>query len=200
VATYAKTPDVVVAAHALSTNPATFVGTAVDVSTKISGTFMFFVGFIEEAANTNPHRFRLQFSASATNDEDWVDAAVFVIQQIGTVAREALTGASLADTTMEVAATAGFTNNMKMYLEDTTTLADSEWGHISTIVTDVSVNIFNAPQNAKDSSDFICEAENFLAQFDLSGVTRVRGIFENEGAVAVNCHYKMTMVQADSIA
>jgi hypothetical protein len=199
-ATYTKTADIVLAAHALSTNPATFIGTAVSVATKISATIYCDVGFIEEAANTNPQRFRIQGSASATNNEDWDDLAVFTITSTGTIAREALTGASLADLTMEVASTTGFSTGMKIYLEDTGTLANGEWGHVQNIVTDTSVDIYDIPTNAKDNTDFICEANMFAFQLDLSSVTRLRAIFENEGATAVNCHYKVLMTTADTIA
>jgi hypothetical protein len=161
-----------------------------------------FLGFIDDGgANTNPQRFHVQFSGNSTGDEDWTTVATYTATQTGTPAREALTGASLSDDTMEVASTTGFTTiGMAVYIQDSSVVTDGEWNYVETYTTDTSIDLYDVVTTAKDSADFINEAQIWTAQFDLSGVLRMRVVFENEGATAADCHAKARVTTADSIA
>jgi len=201
VATYAKTQGTVLLAHQAATHPVTIVGTASDVSTKISATVFCFHAMVEDTPNTNPGIFLIQASASASGNEDWVDLLRFRTKvEAGAVPTQALTGAE-ADDTLAVASTTGFVAEDVVYIQDAGTLADSEWNRVESIVTDTTIDLFDTLTTAKDAADFIWgDAEVFIAQIDLSAVGRIRVVFAHDGAAAANSHVKALMVTADSIA
>lgn len=198
-ATYSKTQGTVVLAHQLATNPTTIISAAQDVSSKISCTLFLFHGFIEAAANTDPQKWYVQASAAASGNEDWANLLDYTIDETGTPAREALTGAE-ADDTLAVASTTGFAAGDTVYIEDSGTLADGEWGQVESIVTDTTIDLIDTLTAAKDAADFVNAAQIFVAQIDLSAIGRLRVIYANEGATAADSHIKATMVTADSIA
>ena len=200
-ATYAKTQGTVLLAHALVTHPATVVGTAADVTTKISATIFCFHAMIEDTPNTNPGVFLIQASAAGSGNEDWVTLIKFRTKvEAGAVPTQALTGAE-SDDTLAVASTTGFVAEDIVYIEDVGALALSEWGQVESIGTDTTIDLMDTLTAAKDASDFVWgDAEVFITQIDLSAIGRIRVIFAHDGAVAADSHIKATMVTADSIA
>ncbi len=197
-ADFTKTSERVLLTHALSTNPATLVGTALDVSSLISGTLYMYWGSIEDGTdNDDPQRFIVQESANDAGNEDWVTVAEFYVGMLGTLDRENLTSASGAALT--VASTTGFEiSGDEVYVEDVNTVIDGEWGYILDFVNDTTITLYDALTNAKDTSDNVNVAETFSLKMPLDAVERIRVVFENEGAVAVDCHYKAFMTTADS--
>ena len=200
-ANISKTQGIAILAHQAVTHPNTVVGSAQDVTTKLAATIMLFHASVEAAANTNPGKFLIQVSGSASGNEDWVTVLVFDAT-ISTADTEAMTATEpAAETVLVVAATAGFVSNDIVYIQDTTTPADSEWGRCQEIVTDTSINLVDGLTNEKDSADVIWnDADIFVATLDLTAIGRVRTVFQHEGAAGVNCHIKGLMITGDSIA
>jgi hypothetical protein len=200
-ASYSKTAGTSVLTHQAVTHPDTVKGSAQDVSTKLAATILMFHASVEAAANTNGGLFLVQVSGSASGDEDWATIAQFQAQAT-TADTEAMTATEpAAETVLACASTTGFVANDILYIQDTGTLADSEWGRCQEIVSNTSINLIDGLTNGKDSSDVIWnDAEIFTAQIDLEGVTRLRVVFQHEGATGANCHVKALMVTGDSIA
>jgi hypothetical protein len=63
--------------HQAVTHPATVVGSALDVSTKLGITLLLFHASVEATANTNPGKFLVQISGAASGNEDWVTIREF---------------------------------------------------------------------------------------------------------------------------
>lgn len=187
-------------AHQAVTHPATVVGSALDVSTKLGLTLALFHASVEAAANTNPGRFLVQISGAASGDEDWVTVYEFDAT-ISTADTEAMTATEpVGEKALAVALTAGFVANDILYIQDAGTLADSEWGRCREIVTDTTIDLIDGLTNQKDSSDVIWnDADIFTCQLDLTSVGRVRVVFQHEGAAGANCHIKAKAIYGDSI-
>ena len=187
-------------AHQAVTHPNTVVGSALDVSTKLAATLLLFHASVEAAANTNPGKFLVQVSGASSGNEDWVTVYEFNAT-VSTADTEAMTDTEpVGETALAVASTAGFVANDLLYIQDTGTVADGEWARCREIVTDTSINIVDGLTNAKDSSDVIWnDADMFTCQLDLTSITRIRVIFQSEGATSVNCHIKAQAVFGDSI-
>lgn len=188
-------------AHQAVTHPATVVGSALDVSTKLGLTLLLFHASVEAAANTNPGKFLVQISGAASGNEDWATVMEFDAT-ISTADTEAMTATEpIGETSLAVAATAGFVANDILYIQDAGVVADSEWARCREIVTDTTIDLVDGLTNAKDSSDVIWnDADIFTGQFDLTSVGRVRIVFQHEGAVGANCHIKAMVIYGDSIA
>lgn len=188
-------------AHQAATHPATVVGSALDVSTKLAMTLALFHASVEAAANTNPGRFLVQASGAASGNEDWATVAEFDAT-ISTADTEAMTATeSIGETALAVAATAGFVANDILYIQDTTVVADGEWARCREIVTNTTIDLVDGLTNEKDSADVIWnDADIWTCQLDLTAVARVRVVFQHEGAAGVNCHIKAMAIYGDSIA
>ena len=81
---------------------------------------------------------------------------------------------------------------------DNTTIGNSEWGRIKSIVANTSVTIEDNLANAQTGATIYDQAEMYAAQFDLTAVTRIRVVADgrNTGqAVAA----EVFMVTGDSI-
>ena len=187
--------------HQAVTHPATVVGSALDVSTKLAMTLDLFHASVEASANTNPGKFIVQKSASASGNDNWVTMYEFDAT-ISTADTEAMTATEpIGETALAVAATAGFTSGDKLYIQDTGILANSEWGLCREIVTNTTIDTVDGLKNAKDSADVIWnDADTWDMELDLTGIGRVRVLFMHEGAVGANCHIKALATYGDSIA
>lgn len=188
-------------AHQAVTHPATVVGSALNVSTKLAMTFDLFHASVEAVANTNPGKFLIQKSASASGNEDWITQFEFDAT-ISTADTEAMTATEpIGETALAVAATAGFVSGDKLYIQDAGTVADGEWGLCREIVTDTSIDLVDGLTSQKDSSDVIWnDIDTWTCYLDLTGVGRVRVLFMHEGAAGANCHIKALVTYGDSIS
>ena len=189
-------------AHQAVTHPATVVGSALDVSTKLGMTLILFHAAVESAQeNTNPGKFLVQTSGAASGNEDWATVMEFDAT-ISTASTEAMTAVEgVGETALAVAATAGFISNDILYIQDAGVVADSEWGRCREIVTDTTIDLVDGLTNAKDASDVIWnDADIWATEMDVSkGVGRVRVLFQHEGSVGANCHIKAMAMYGDSI-
>jgi hypothetical protein len=108
-----------------------------------------------------------------------------------------------AETVLAVADDDGFVALDDIYIQDTGTLANSEWAKVQEVVTDTSITITDGLTTEKDSSDVLWgSAQRFTHNLDLFGaaaVGRLRVIFMHEGAAGANMHVRAMMVTGDSI-
>lgn len=167
----------------------------------MAATIILFHASVEAAANTNPGKFLVQTSGSSSGNEDWVTLYEYDAT-ISTADTEAMTATEpIGETALAVVATTGFTAYDKLYIQDTGTLANSEWGICREITAMPSIDLVDGLTNAKDASDVIWNDANiWVCQLDLTSIGRVRVLFMHEGATGANCHVKGLMITGDSIA
>jgi len=187
-------------AHQAVIHPATVIGSALDVSTKLAMTLALFHASIEAAANTNSGKFLVQLSGAASGNEDWVTVYEFDAT-ISTADTEAMTATEpIGETSLAVSSTTGFVSGDKLYIQDTGTLVDSEWALCREITGTPTIDLVDGLTNAKDSSDVIWnDADIWYCSLDLTSISRVRVVFMHEGAAGANCHIKAMAVYGDSI-
>lgn len=175
-------------AHQAITHPDTIVGSAFSVATNLFATAWIQIGRVE---TTTPVEItiKIQGTPEAAGNEDWQDIIVWETN-ITAADNETLSGAEApGSTSLGVAATAGFEVGQYIYIQDTGTLADSEWAEIHEVVANTSLEILDGLTNAKDNADIVYnEAERFKLQIDCSGLSRVRAVIVNEAATGPNIH------------
>jgi hypothetical protein len=198
--TISKTAGTAVLAHQAVTHPDTVKGSAQDVSTKLAATVILFHSSIEATANTNAGSFYVQVSGSSSGDEDWATAASYTAT-VSTADTEAMTATEpAAETVMAVLSTTGFVAGDRLYIQNTTA-ANGEWALCQEIVSDTSINLVDGLTNEQTSSSVIWnDADVFVCQLDLTAISRLRVVFQHEGATGANCHVKALMVSADSLS
>lgn len=196
-----KTSDIAVLSHQAITHPDTVKGSAQDVSSKLAATITLYHASVEATANTNSGVFYVQVSPSSSGDEDWANVAQFQAT-VSTADTEAMTATEpVGETVLACASTTGFVAGDILYIQDTGTVADGEWGRCQEIVPNTSINLVDGLTNQKDSADIIWnDADVFVCQLDLTSVKRLRVVFQHEGATGANCHVKAIMTTGDSIA
>lgn len=199
-ATITKTVGTAILAHQAVTHPDTVKGSAQDVSTKLAASIVLFHASVEAAANTNPGVFLVQASGSSSGDEDWVTVSALNVDAT-TADTEAMTATEpIGETVLACASTTGFVAGDLLYIQDTGTLADSEWARCQEVVLNTSINLIDGLTTQKDNADVIWNDANvFYVSLDLTAISRVRVVFQHEGATGANCHVKALMVTGDSI-
>ena len=189
--------------HQAVTHPATVVGSALDVSTKLAATLLLFHASVEATANTNPGNILVQVSGAASGNEDWVTVYEFNAT-ISTADTEAMTATEpIGETVLAVASTTGFTANDLLYIQDGNVVVDGEWGRCQEITGTPTINIVDGLTVAKPTGNSCViwnDAEMFVCQLDLTAIGRIRGVFQHEGSTGANCHIKGLMVTGDSIS
>lgn len=197
-----KTDSVAVLAHQAATHPTTIVGSAIDCRTKYRATIFLFHGYIEATADTNPGKFLVQLRPDAGDGsatEHWITVAELTVKGT-TPDTEAMTATEpQGETVMAVSSTAGFAVEDLLYIEDTGTLADSEWAQARVITTNTSITLVDGLTNQKDSSDVIWnDASKFVVDVDLSAAESFRVVWMHEGATGANGHIKALAITYDS--
>lgn len=197
-----KTDSIAVLAHQAAAHPITIVGSAIDCRTKRAATIFLYHAYVEATADTNPGHFKVQVRPDAGDgsvNENWITVAEFLATG-GTPDSEAFTATEPAgETVLAVASTTGFAANQDLYLQDTGTLTDSEWGECQEIVTNTSINLIDGLARQKDSGDVIWNgARKFVCQLDLNAIESFRVVWSHEGGTGANGHVKAVAVTYDS--
>ena len=190
-------------AHQAVTHPATVVGSALDVSTKLAATLLLFHASVEATANTNPGEFLVQVSGAASGNEDWVTVYEFDAT-ISTADTEAMTATEpIGETVLAVASTTGFVANDLLYIQDGSVVVDGEWGRCQEITGTPTINLVDGLTVAKPTGNSCVvwnDADKFVVSLDLTAIGRVRIIFQHEGAAGCNAHIKAMAIYGDSIS
>lgn len=197
-----KTPANVLISHQAATHPTTIVGSALDVTSAIGATLFLFHGYVEATADTNPGAFLVQvrYSAHGTSGaEDWATVAELTAKGT-TPDTEAMTATEPSgETVLAVASTTGFATRDNLYIQDTGTLADSEWAECRLITTNTNITLIDGLTNQKDSSDVIWnDASRWVLRLDLRAIESIRVIWCHEGATGANGHVLAYAVTHDS--
>ena len=203
-ASLVKTSGTEVLAHQVSTHHATagtgtVKGTAQDVSTKLSATITLFAASVQATANTNPGSFKVQVDpAGGSADEFWSTVATFTV---GATTASTIGVTSIATNAITCDGTAtGFASGDILYIQDVGTLTNSEWALCSG-TTGSTVTCVDDVTGTFDGSDVLWNDANiFTCQLDLTSISRLRVIFENNGAVGADMNVYAAMVSGDSIA
>lgn len=184
------------------THPTTVVGSAISCLTKRAAVLFLYHGYVEAAADTNPGSFKVQVrpdpgDGSAT--EHWITVATFTTKGT-TPDTEAMTATEpVAETVMAVASTTGFAVDDLLYIQDTGTLADSEWAELRKFTADTSITLVDGLTAQKDSSDVIWnDSSRFVCALDLNSVESFRVVWSHEGATGANGHIKALAITYDS--
>lgn len=196
-ASITKTADISLAALASLASNSTFVGTAADVSSKLAATVFIHFGRRSASALTEGVEFRIEASSKASGNGHWFPIASFKTQ-LAAVESEAVSGTVSSGTaTITVASTTNLTGADRIFI-DNSTIANSEWGKIASIVSNTSVTIEDNLVNAQTGSTIYEGAELFVAQLDLTAISRVRVVVDgyNTGQAVA---YEVIMVTGDSI-
>ena len=197
-----KTDSVEVLAHQAAAHPITIVGSAISCLTKRAAIIHLYHGYIEAAADTNPGKFKVQVRPDAGDgsaNEHWITVAEFAAKGT-TPDTEAMTATEpIGEKVLAVASTTGFVAEDLLYIQDTTTLADSEWAECQEIVGNTSIDLVDGLTTGKDDADVIYnDASKFVCALDLNGMESFRVIWSHEGATGANGHVKALAITYDS--
>ena len=186
-----KTDGIVLLSHQAIVHNNSIVGSPLDVLNYSSMNILLFHSSIQAVTNTNPGIFVIQMSASGFGNEDWVSIYEFTATS-SLAAREALLDTEpIGETDLRVSSISGFDDMDKVYIQDTGTLINSEWGLCKKVETN-HIHLIDGLTYAKDSSDIIWNDADIQAhQLDLFTVTRVRVLFIHEGFAGADCHIKV---------
>lgn len=184
------------------THPTTVVGSAIDCRTKRAAVIQMYHGYVEATADTNPGSFKVQVRpdpGDGTVTEHWATVATFTAKGT-TPDTEAMTATEPAgETTLAVASTTGFAVDDLLYIQDTGTLADSEWAECKTFVSNTNIQLIDGLTTQKDSADVIWnDASRFVCALDLNGIESFRVVWSHEGATGANGHIKAIATTYDS--
>ena len=195
-----KTAGIAILALTAITHPDTVKGSAQDVSAKTGmATIILFHSSVEAVANTNAGTFYIQASGSASGDGNWATLAQ-VTATVSTADTEALTATEpIGETVMAVTSTTGFVATDHLYIKHTT-LASSEFAKCQEIATNSSITLIDGltTQQTAAASTLWNDCDVVPVQIDLTGITRIRVVFQHEGATGANCDVKALMVTGDT--
>ncbi len=197
-----KTDSVTVLSHQASTHPTTIVGSAIDCRTKRAAVLFLYHAYVESTADTNPGSFLVQVRPDAGDGsvlEHWI-TVVELTAKGTTPDTEAMTATEPAgETVLAVASTTGFAVRDLLYIQDTGTLADSEWAECRTFSSNTSITLIDGLTTQKDSADVIWnDASRWVVPLDLNGIESYRVVWTHEGATGANGHVKVISVTYDS--
>lgn len=200
-----KTDSGVALAHAAATHPTTIVGSAINCATKRAAVIFLRHAYVEAAADTNPGKFLVQVRPDdgvGSVTENWT-TVLELIARGTTPDTEAMTATEpVAETVMAVASTTGFTladGDSDLYIQDTTTLADSEWAKMRTFAANTSITLIDGLTTQKDSADVIWnDASSWVVTLDLNGIESFRVVWTHEGATGANGHVRADYSTYDS--
>lgn len=190
----------VLLAHQAVTHPAFVAGTALDVSNFFSAKVIIYHAWIEATANDAGVRYLIQVNPVGSSTEDWATVVEYITNG-DTAATEALTATEpAAETSLACASTTGFAVHDIIYLQDTTTLAASEWARLENVVTDTSLELMDGLTTQKDSADVAWgSAEIVDFDIDLAGVSELRIVAIHRETNGSNWHTKVLAVTADAV-
>ena len=189
-----------VLSHQAVAQGATVVSSAINVATKIRGSLFLFHALVEQTANTNPQKWIIQTSGETSGDEDWITIQEIPISFTGTPGGEVLTATEpIGETVIAVAATTGFVQGAELYVENDV-LASGEWATVDGIVGNTSVDLLSGLTNEQTAaaSFLFSDAQKDIVTLDLTTHNRIRVIYQNEGATAVNAQIKATLTTWDT--
>lgn len=200
-ATYSKTQGTSVLSLQSVASGAVLISSAQDVSTKIAASLFIHFGRRATTALTVGCSIRIEASSKSSGDGHWYPLFVYVTD-IATAETEAATGTNNAgQNVITVASTSNLAAGDIVYI-DNSTIGNSEWHRIKSIVTNTSVTFEDNLANAQNSgaATLYDQGQIFrVVDINCRAIGRLRVVVDNTGtgqAIAVEVH----MVTADSFA
>ena len=186
------------------TNGSVEVGAWQDVSTKFGVGLTIRLGRVVATALTSPIRVRLEASPMSTGTASDGKPMVLwdVDSEIATAADQVVNGtAAAAQPTINLTDTTGFSADHTLpghrIFVKASTIADSEFGRIKSLVTNTSITLEENLNRAQTGSTVYGAAEVWSVQIDISLVLRVRYVIENLSGQDVAV--EIEMVTLDSL-
>jgi len=153
------------------------IASAVDVSTKFGCLINIYFGRRSATAAGAGVNILVEGSTFASGDDNWGTLAQLTTGFAACEA-EAVSGTVNAGATViTVAATANLTAQDFIFI-DNSTIANSEWRRIKSIVSNTSVTVIDALTNAQTGSTLYDSAESYAVSLDLSRMMRLRIVFD----------------------
>ena len=174
------------------------VSSALDVSTKMGGQIYVRFGRRSATAAGAGVNIRLEASMTSSGDNSWFPFSIFTTAFAACEA-EAVSGTVGSGTNViTVAATANLTAGDIIYI-DNGTIANSEWGRITSIVSNTSVTIEDNLVNAQTSSTIYDAAEIYAPIYMPEAAYRIRVVLDGSlFTQAFACEVRYTTI--DGIA
>lgn len=200
-ANYTKTSGVSVIDLVSVPYPSLKVGDEITIPSTLAISMDMFVGRVGVTADTNPGTFHIQKNMNAAGGDGWTNVLSFT-PVADTAATKTLNAtANSGQKVITVDLTTGFSVGDKVYIEDTGAISNGEFHVIDSIDTDVSITLVDNLKATKDDADIIWSAADWLgaSNIDLIAIKRLRVIYDNNGATAVDVHIKVVATTGDSI-
>src|SRR3990167_6629810 len=176
-ATYTKTVQTALLAIQSLAASSVVISSAFDVSGKLGGLIQVRFGRRAATAAGAGANIRLESSSAASGDNTWFPFATFTTA-FAAVADEAVSGTVSAGTNViTVASTTGLAAGDIIFI-DNTTIANSEWGRIKSIVANTSVTIEDNLVNAQTGSTIYDSAEIYASVSIPEGAVRIRAVVD----------------------
>lgn len=173
------------------------LGTATSTSTKLAATVFIHFGRRSATAAGAGVNIRIEGSSKSSGDGHWYPIAIFTTAFAACEA-EAVTGTvTSGQKVITCASTTNLTAGDLIYI-DNGTIANSEFHRIKSISANTSVTVEDNLTNAQTSSTMYDSAEMYVAQLDLSALSRIRIVADGSSftqAFAIEAD----MITADSI-
>lgn len=174
------------------------ISSAVNVNGKVSGVFHVRFGRRSATAAGAGVNIRIEGSYATSGDNTWNPLAIFTTNFAACEA-EAVSGTVSAGTNViTVASTTNLTAGDVIFI-DNSTIGNSEWGRIKSIVTNTSVTIEDNLVNAQTGSTLYDSAEIYnAAKINFDGIVRIRVVAD--GSLFTQAFaLEVKMVTCDSI-
>lgn len=197
-ATISKTSDTSVLSLQSVAASSVVISSVLDVATKLAAMICIHFGRRAATAAGAGVNIRIEASSKASGNGHWYPLAVFTTD-FQACESEAVSGTEAAgQDTISVASTTNLAAGDIVFF-DNSTIGNSEWGRIKSIVANTSVTLEDAITNAQTGSTIYDRAEMFVAQLDLTAVKRLRVVVDGSlftQAFAIEAH----MVSGDAIS
>ncbi len=185
--------------HTAVTASGLTIGADFDVRTFLSAGIYIYHAAVETVTPLGvEYKIQKRWSTGATQDEDWVTVYTFTTGLTAAVAAEIAGNEAAGQRSIDVDAdpTAAFTRGIQCYIQDTTTVADGEWGEVDFSVAVTTVNLVDGLTNAKDAADTIwTQAETNYSEINLAHASYIRCIVQHAGATGPNIEFKVEAVE-----
>jgi len=187
--------------HTAATLSGLTIGGDKDVKTSLSAIVYIYHAAVETVTPLGTeYKIQIRGTTGATSDEDWATFLTHTTGLTAAVAAEIAGNEAAGQTSIDVDAdpTAASVRGADIYVQDTTTVADSEWAEVDFSVTGTphTVNLVDGLTNAKDSADTIwTQAEKRALYIPLDGVSFIRCIVQHIGATGPNIEFKVDMLE-----
>ena len=158
--------------------------------------------FVEVQANTNPGSFFVQGSPHEADgiSNDWWEVAKFTVSN-STALTEAVNATEPIDeTAIAMVADPGLTEESLVYIQNTATIASSEWHQVRNVTATV-LTLFDGLRFEQTNADSIIWslAEKFVSEFTVAAWKRVRVVYNHQGAVGTNVHIAGYAILSDGV-